>query len=65
VPLSIVRGAVRVAWLATGWGGEIGWLDGLNATLTLDCRHAEAVLGWRPRFTDWCDILAATLASPA
>jgi nucleoside-diphosphate-sugar epimerase len=60
VPLSIVRGAAWLAWRTTGWGGEIGWLDGISATLTLACRRAEVELGWRPRFGDWRDIVAAS-----
>jgi len=64
VPLAFFRAGARLAWLATGWGGETGWLDGLDATITLDCRRAEETLGWRPRFTEWREIVAATLSSP-
>lgn len=61
VPLALFRSAARLAWLATGWGGETGWLDGLDDTITLDCRRAQRELDWRLRFTDWRDIVAATL----
>ncbi|HUH91686.1 MAG TPA: NAD-dependent epimerase/dehydratase family protein [Casimicrobiaceae bacterium] len=63
VPLGLFRSGVRLAWLATGWGGETGWIDGLDATVTLDCRRVEETLGWRPRFTEWREIVAATLSS--
>jgi UDP-glucose 4-epimerase len=58
LPLAVVRGAAWLAWRTTGWGGETAWLDGLISTLTLDCRRAEVELLWRPRFTDWRDIVA-------
>lgn len=64
VPLAMFRGVARLAWLATGWGGETGWLDGLDGTITLDCRRAGQRLDWRPRFPDWREIVAATRASP-
>jgi len=65
LPLALVRGAAWLAWSTTGWGGETGWLDGLTATLTITCRRAEAELGWRPRYTGWRDIVAASYAARA
>jgi UDP-glucose 4-epimerase len=59
-PLSVVRGAAWLAWRATGWGGEVGWVDGITGTLTLDCRRAASELPWHPRFADWQDIVAAS-----
>ncbi len=56
VPLALAGVALRVAWRATGWGGEPGWLDGVTESLTLDCSRASAVLGWRPRHTHWREI---------
>ena len=60
VPLALFRGVARLAWFATGWGGETGWLEGLDDSITLDCRRAEGRLGWRPRFAAWREIVAAT-----
>lgn len=59
LPLALVRAGAWVAWRATGWGGETGWLDGLASTLTLDCRRAQAELDWRPRYADWREIVAS------
>jgi UDP-glucose 4-epimerase len=56
VPLALAGVALRVAWRATGWGGEPGWLDGVTESLTLDCSRASAVLGWRPRHVHWQEI---------
>lgn len=56
VPLSLARVALGFAWRATGWGGEPGWLDGIAQSLTLDCRRALSVLGWRPRHEQWREI---------
>jgi UDP-glucose 4-epimerase len=63
LPLAVVRAGAWLAWRTTGWGGETGWLDGLVSTLTLDCRRAHMELDWRPRFTDWQDIVAASRVS--
>ena len=60
VPLPIARIALTLAWRATGWGGEPGWLDGISGSLTLDCRRARAVLGWRPRHAAWREIVGMT-----
>ncbi|MBU6485043.1 MAG: NAD-dependent epimerase/dehydratase family protein, partial [Betaproteobacteria bacterium] len=56
VPLALADIALRVAWRATGWGGEPGWLDGAAQSLTIDCSRASAVLGWRPRHAHWQEI---------
>jgi UDP-glucose 4-epimerase len=56
VPLALARVALGFAWRATGWGGEPGWLDGITESLTLDCRRARNVLGWRPRHPQWREI---------
>ncbi len=58
VPRTIARAALALAWRSTGWGGELGWLDGVGASLTLDCRRAAATLGWQPRHTGWREIVA-------
>ena len=60
VPLSVARMALQLAWRTTGWGGEPGWFDGMTASLTLDCRRARTLLGWRPRHEDWRDIAGAS-----
>jgi UDP-glucose 4-epimerase len=59
VPLALARGALQLAWRTTGWGGEPGWLEGVGAPLTLDCRRARAVLGWAPRHVEWREIIAS------
>jgi UDP-glucose 4-epimerase len=60
LPLAVARVALALAWRATGWGGEPGWLDGVSASLTLDCRRATAALGWQPRHTHWREIVATS-----
>jgi UDP-glucose 4-epimerase len=65
VPMFAARAAVTLAWRTTGWGGEPGWLDGIGASLTLDCRRATAMLGWRPRHTEWREIVATVHPSAA
>ena len=46
LPLAWLRAALWLAWRATGWGGEPGWLAGAAESLTLDCARARDVLGW-------------------
>ena len=65
LPLTFVRAGVWLAWRATGWGGETGWLDGLTSTLTLECRRAQAELDWRPRYADWREIVASAYYNDA
>jgi nucleoside-diphosphate-sugar epimerase len=65
LPLVLVRGGLELAWRATGWGGETGWLDGITASLTLDCRRAAATLSWQPRHTNWREIVAASHVAAA
>lgn len=60
LPLAVARVALAAAWRTTGWGGEPGWLDGIGASLTLDCRRAAAALDWRPHYADWREIVAAS-----
>jgi len=48
LPASVARAGLRIIHGASGWGGEPGWLGGLQQTLTLDCRRAARELGWRP-----------------
>ena len=50
LPLAAVRAGAKLAWLLSGWGGEPAWIEGLSATLLLDCRRARDELGWRPRY---------------
>ena len=56
VPPALARVLLALAWRTTGWGGEPGWFDGIGASLTLDCRRARTLLGWRPRHEDWREI---------
>lgn len=48
LPPAAAQAALSVAHGVFGWGGEPGWLAGLQRTLTLDCRRAEEQLGWHP-----------------
>jgi nucleoside-diphosphate-sugar epimerase len=48
LPVPLARAALSFAWRLTGWGGEPAWIDGLAATLTLDCTRARHDLGWQP-----------------
>ncbi|HXF67488.1 MAG TPA: NAD-dependent epimerase/dehydratase family protein [Burkholderiales bacterium] len=47
VPRVAARAGLELAWRLWGWGGEPAWIEGLAATLLLDCRRAHSVLGWR------------------
>ncbi|MEK6594321.1 MAG: NAD-dependent epimerase/dehydratase family protein [Pseudomonadota bacterium] len=47
LPVSMARATLSTAWKISGWGGEPAWIDGLTRNLTLDCRRAQAELGWR------------------
>jgi nucleoside-diphosphate-sugar epimerase len=53
------RAGLRIAHGVFGWGGEPGWLGGLQRTLTLDCHRATRELGWRPAYSA-AQTLAAT-----
>lgn len=50
LPLAAARAALRLAWRASGFGGEPAWIEGLARPLVLDCRRARALLGWRARY---------------
>lgn len=51
LPVAVALAALRLAHGLAGWGGEPGWLAGLQKTLTLDCRRAAAELDWQPRYS--------------
>lgn len=48
VPPKLAKFALDVIWRHTGIGGEIGWIDGANKSLSLDCSKAERDLKWEP-----------------
>lgn len=48
LPVFAARAALNAAHWISGWGGEPGWLEGLQNTLTLDCGRAASELGWQP-----------------
>jgi nucleoside-diphosphate-sugar epimerase len=48
LPPNIAKTALNLVWRSTGIGGEIGWIDGANKSLTLDCSKAENELNWEP-----------------
>lgn len=50
ITFSAAKMALNVAWRFTGFGGEPAWLDGIQYPLTLDCRRAQQVLAWQPKF---------------
>ena len=60
LPPAVARGALELAWRLTRWGGETGWLDGIGASLTLNCRRAAVSLSWQPHHTDWREIVATS-----
>ena len=60
LPFGAAAAAVYTAWRLTGWGGEPAWIDGLRATLTLDCTRAREFLDWHPRYSAR-DAIAQTL----
>jgi len=51
LPVFAARVALHAVHRLSGWGGEPGWLDGLQHSLTLDCRRAAAELQWRPTYS--------------
>ncbi len=59
LPPAAARAGLALAHRLLGWGGEPGWLAGLEQTLTLDCGRATRELGWRPAFSS-AQTLAAT-----
>lgn len=48
LPPKLAKSALNLIWHSTGIGGEIGWIDGANKSLTLDCSKAENELNWEP-----------------
>lgn len=66
LPLAWVQRLVRVARLL-GNRDEYTWLDVMGTTLTVQCRRAEEVLGWRANRTPWQavdDIRGLAITSP-
>ncbi|BBP00841.1 NAD-dependent epimerase/dehydratase family protein [Sulfuriferula nivalis] len=49
LPPKLAKAALNFVWRSTGIGGEIGWIDGANKSLTLDCSKAENDLNWEPK----------------
>jgi UDP-glucose 4-epimerase len=51
LPLSprLARSALALTWRLTGIGGEPGWMEGVDHSLTLDCDKAQRELGWQPQ----------------
>lgn len=58
LPFGVVKAALNLAWRVSGFGGEPGWIEGMRASLTLDCTRAQHELNWRPQHD-----AASTLAS--
>jgi len=48
LPPAAARAGLKLAHGLCGWGGEPGWLAGLQQTLTLDCSRAAQELNWHP-----------------
>lgn len=59
LPAAAARAGLALAHGVFGWGGEPGWLAGLQQTLTLDCSRAACELDWRPAHSS-AQALAAT-----
>lgn len=51
------RMLLRTLWLLAGVGGEPGWGGGLTRSLTLDTERARLLLGWRPAYAGWRQVL--------
>jgi nucleoside-diphosphate-sugar epimerase len=49
VPTALLKAGFGLLHATLGIGGERAWLDGLNASLTLDCRKATRELDWQAR----------------
>lgn len=60
LPPGLAHAGLHALWRLTGCGGEPAWLEGLNNTLTLDCRLSGTALGWHSRY-DTAAILADAL----
>lgn len=50
LPPEAARAGLEFAWRFWGWGGEPAWIEGLTATLLLNCRRAAIELGWTSRY---------------
>jgi len=50
LPPGLARAGLHALWRVTGWGGEPAWLEGLDNTLTLDCRRTNNTLGWHSHY---------------
>lgn len=50
LPPWLVRGILSGVWRLSGAGGEPGWLNAANRSLTLDCGRAQRELGWQPAY---------------
>lgn len=51
LPLSFAKKFLNLACHITGWGGEQAWLDGIQHSLTLDCKRAQEKLNWEAAVT--------------
>ena len=60
MPLSprLARSALALTWRLTGIGGEPGWMEGVDLSLTLDCAKARRELGWQPQHSSAAMLLA-------
>jgi UDP-glucose 4-epimerase len=59
LPPGLARAGLHTLWRLSGWGGEPAWLEGLDHTLTLDCRRANTVMGWQSRYNSSAAIMDA------
>lgn len=48
LPAWLVSGVLSGLWHLSGIGGEPGWLEAADRSLTLDCARARRELGWQP-----------------
>ena len=59
IPPGVAAFGLRWLWRLSGIGGETGWFDGAQHSLTLDCSRARDVLDWQPKIS-----IASMLAAP-
>lgn len=45
----LARTTLALTWRLTGIGGEPGWMEGVDHSLTLNCTKARRDLGWQPQ----------------
>ena len=51
IPAAFAKYVLNITCKTTGIGGEVGWLDGVHNSLTLNCDKAELELKWQAQIS--------------